>query len=93
MRNCTQGVSRCFLSLNYALDGKASGKIKVEMNWVSNGEGQYLVLSHIREKILQVALKIHPDRAFSFVSPPWQEASRTSVAEYTVPNLFKRVCE
>lgn len=91
-RSCSQGVSRCYLTIPYALDGYPFDKIRVEMNAFDLDGMGLLVFSHLDEIITQTYFKDFPSRDFSLIGPSGTIDLTYKGRDFQVPNLFQETC-
>lgn len=91
-RGCSQGVPRCYLSLEYLLDGKPHHEFRIEMNYVNTPGNDLLVFSHLSEKITYAYFKSHPFQKFT-LQPANSFTSELEGEDFDIPNVFHKVCE
>lgn len=91
-RACSQGVSRCYLFLPYALDGEPFGDIETKVNDFKIDGDRYVIFSHLRARIIQRYFKDHPFRRFSLIGTTRYSSEPRNAAGFEIPALFKNIC-
>ena len=89
-RACTQGISRCYLNIPFALDGELFSSIEAEMNHFEIGTQEFVLFSHLRAKIAYTYSRTYTSQKFSLVGEINQNLEEK---DYEIPNLFQRACK
>lgn len=92
-RGCSQGVSICWLMLDFAInDKRVEEGLRVEMNYFSIAGENYLMFSNLYERIIQIYFKTNALSKFNLIPPSGEIPDDLSGEDYDIPNLFVEIC-